>query len=172
MTSAAELHHDQPVDACQRMLPTARALIDAVHGRDPHRVRAALEHARRIGVLAGTHPADTLAVVLADLAPTPAEAATITVLRAADGPADATRLLETLGLAGHGDNDPPPPDPPTDTRPATPERHGDYAGYQRHRKAGEDPCQPCQDASNAYGQNYRARRAAAVRATRPTRRLA
>lgn len=47
--------------------------------------------------------------------------------------------------------------PPTDTG-----RCGEYAGFQRHRRRGEEACQPCRDANTAYGQA-----AEAARASRP-----
>lgn len=34
-------------------------------------------------------------------------------------------------------------------------RHGTYAGYQAHRKAGELACQPCLKANAEYGQRLR-----------------
>lgn len=38
--------------------------------------------------------------------------------------------------------------------------HGTYAGFQRHRKARESPCDPCRLARNEYYAEYRRRRAA------------
>lgn len=38
------------------------------------------------------------------------------------------------------------------------ERHGTYAGYQRHRLDGETACGPCRDAARDYAREFRARR--------------
>lgn len=35
--------------------------------------------------------------------------------------------------------------------------HGTYARAQRHRKAGEKPCEPCREAYNAYMREFRRR---------------
>jgi hypothetical protein len=32
---------------------------------------------------------------------------------------------------------------------------GTYGAYQRHRKAGEEPCQPCRDANAQYTREFR-----------------
>lgn len=37
------------------------------------------------------------------------------------------------------------------------ERHGTYAGYQRHRNDGEDPCGLCREANAAYQRDIRGR---------------
>lgn len=38
------------------------------------------------------------------------------------------------------------------------ERHGTYAGYQQHRRAGERACDPCMAASREYTRQHRANR--------------
>ena len=35
---------------------------------------------------------------------------------------------------------------------------GTDAGYQRHRRAGEDPCDPCKEARRNYVRSHRAKR--------------
>lgn len=87
----ATVHGD---DVADQMLPVALRLIDAVHQRDQRRVGTALTSAGGLGGVAA------LAVVLAELAPDTAERAALTVLRNADGPADADLLLDVLGIAG------------------------------------------------------------------------
>ena len=87
-------------DVAQSMLPLAWRLIDAVHNRQPQRVNTILRDTRAADC---PNPTAALAVVLAELAPTPAEQAVITILRNADGPADADLLLDALGLAGRAE---------------------------------------------------------------------
>lgn len=38
--------------------------------------------------------------------------------------------------------------------------HGTTAGYERHKKAGERPCEPCREARRAYDREYTKRRKA------------
>lgn len=102
MTAALGIDADELDDACTRMRSRAAALIAAVAERNPARVRAVLGEVRTVPVPDGVHPTDVLAITLADMAPTEADLAVITVLRHADGPADAAALLAALGLAGHG----------------------------------------------------------------------
>lgn len=92
--------------AADGMVAHAHVLAAAVADRRPDAVRTILARIRALPIPAGADPMDVLAVVLADLVPTCAEAAVLGVLRRAEGPADATALLEVLGLAGHGEPGP------------------------------------------------------------------
>lgn len=42
-----------------------------------------------------------------------------------------------------------------------PSKCGTYAGFQRHARYGEEPCDPCREANRVYMQEYRAQRRAA-----------
>lgn len=35
-----------------------------------------------------------------------------------------------------------------------PQRHGDHAGYEAHRKRGEEICQPCRDGEREHRRRY------------------
>jgi hypothetical protein len=81
----------------------------------------------------------------------PGDRATLTVLA-------MEAELTALGLLR--DDEAPPPLLATRGRKAT-QPHGTYAGFQRHRYAGEQPCEHCADAEHEYRRAYqRARRAA------------
>lgn len=54
-----------------------------------------------------------------------------------------------------------------DGRPRSgPERHGDPAGFRRHERRGEEPCEYCREGRRAYQREWtRARRSASVNST-------
>lgn len=48
-----------------------------------------------------------------------------------------------------------------------PQRHGDHAGYEAHRKRGEDPCEACRAGEREHRSRYKGRQRAQTPASRP-----
>jgi DNA-binding CsgD family transcriptional regulator len=40
-----------------------------------------------------------------------------------------------------------------------PQRHGDHAGYEAHRRRGEEPCQPCREGEREHRSRYKTHQA-------------